>query len=327
MTHTLYDELKDIGINDKLAYSVDRALDPDRLATRHDMLVTQEAILHSQQRSDEKYQELREAQQKSDEKYQDLRESMHRELRDSIHQVQQRIDEKHQELRESMEKSLQRSDERHQEWQRISDEKHQEWQQRSDERQQEWQQRSDERQREWQKRSDEKHQELLQSTERALQKRDEEHQELKRGQQKRDEAFQKLLEAVQQGQLTADKRHNEVLASIDKLDSRIDKLDSRIDKLDSRIDGVHADVKVEVAAISRQFWITFGGLITSMLIIFGINWYFHEQANRERERFYRPTGECQHPDTTPPMQRAAGGIHQDVLWSSNFGHLINPDNS
>ncbi len=38
---------------------------------------------------------------------------------------------------------------------------------------------------------------------------------------------------------------------------------------------VEAGLKLEVAAISRQFWITFGGLITTILSVYLVNWYFH----------------------------------------------------
>lgn len=53
------------------------------------------------------------------------------------------------------------------------------------------------------------------------------------------------------------------------------KAEKRFYELSSKIDGVNSNLKIEIAAISRQFWITFGGLITTILCVFGVNWYFH----------------------------------------------------
>ncbi len=41
---------------------------------------------------------------------------------------------------------------------------------------------------------------------------------------------------------------------------------------DSHVD---SSLRLEIAAISRHFWVTFGGLITTILSVFGVNWYFH----------------------------------------------------
>lgn len=53
------------------------------------------------------------------------------------------------------------------------------------------------------------------------------------------------------------------------------KTDSHYFELSSKIDRVDSNLRVEIAAISRQFWITFGGLITTILSVFAVNWYFH----------------------------------------------------
>ena len=60
-----------------------------------------------------------------------------------------------------------------------------------------------------------------------------------------------------------------------KTDSRYLKLSGKIDQVNNRVDRVSSDLRVEIAAISRQFWITFGGLITTILSVFAVNWYFH----------------------------------------------------
>ena len=36
-----------------------------------------------------------------------------------------------------------------------------------------------------------------------------------------------------------------------------------------------ADICTEVGSMHRQYWITFGGLITTIASVFVVNWYFH----------------------------------------------------
>ncbi len=85
-----------------------------------------------------------------------------------------------------------------------------------------------------------------------------------------------MQEAMLQTQLHSEKRHYELSSKIDRIDnslsSKIDRIDS---SLNSKIDRVSSDLRVEIAAISRQFWITFGGLITTIMSVFLVNWYFH----------------------------------------------------
>ena len=81
-----------------------------------------------------------------------------------------------------------------------------------------------------------------------------------------------MQEAILQSQLKTDSRYLELSSKIDLLDGKIDR--SYID-LNSKIDRVDSNLRVEIAAISRQFWITFGGLITTILSVFAVNWYFH----------------------------------------------------
>ena len=58
MTNSLYNDLKKIGISDELAHRVDKALDPEHVATKHDLLVVQEAMLQTQLKTDTRYLEL-----------------------------------------------------------------------------------------------------------------------------------------------------------------------------------------------------------------------------------------------------------------------------
>lgn len=92
-----------------------------------------------------------------------------------------------------------------------------------------------------------------------------------------------MQEAMLQTQLKTDSRYLELSGKIDRihtdLNGKIDRVDSKIDRihteLNGKIDRVDNNLRVEIAAISRQFWITFGGLITTILSVFAVNWYFH----------------------------------------------------
>ena len=85
-----------------------------------------------------------------------------------------------------------------------------------------------------------------------------------------------MQEAIMQVQLQTDSRYH---ALNNKFESRYHELNARVDhsyhELSSKIDRVDSNLRVEIAAISRQFWITFGGLITTILSVFAVNWYFH----------------------------------------------------
>ena len=60
-----------------------------------------------------------------------------------------------------------------------------------------------------------------------------------------------------------------------------DVRDLRTD-MHGEVNSLRAEMKTEIASVrsemhglSRQFWITFGGLITTILCVFLVNWYFH----------------------------------------------------
>ena len=36
-----------------------------------------------------------------------------------------------------------------------------------------------------------------------------------------------------------------------------------------------AGVRTEIGGMHRQYWITFGGLITTIISVFAVNWYYH----------------------------------------------------
>ena len=113
MTESLFQQLKQIGIDDELAHQVAASLDPDHNASKKDVLVLQEAILQVQARTDERYHQHR---LESDERYHrhrlesDERYHQHRlesdqryhELRAGIHALKEDIDKSIHELKDAM---------------------------------------------------------------------------------------------------------------------------------------------------------------------------------------------------------------------------------
>ncbi|GFR67336.1 hypothetical protein ElyMa_000251300 [Elysia marginata] len=71
-----------------------------------------------------------------------------------------------------------------------------------------------------------------------------------------------LQEAILQVQLTTESRYHELKHEISEVRSDLHK--------------EIAGVRTEMASLSRQFWITFGGLITTIMSVFFVNWYFHQ---------------------------------------------------
>ncbi|WP_211830716.1 hypothetical protein [Kistimonas asteriae] len=71
-----------------------------------------------------------------------------------------------------------------------------------------------------------------------------------------------LQEAILQVQLTTESRYHELRHAISDVRSDLHR----------EIAGVRTDM----ASLSRQFWITFGGLITTIMSVFFVNWYFHQ---------------------------------------------------
>ncbi len=75
---------------------------------------------------------------------------------------------------------------------------------------------------------------------------------------------------------TVQNRHRELNAKIDTVSTNLNaKIDTVSTSLNAKIDHVDSSLRLEIAAISRHFWVTFGGLITTILSVFGVNWYFH----------------------------------------------------
>ncbi len=81
-----------------------------------------------------------------------------------------------------------------------------------------------------------------------------------------------LQETILQTQLRSEKAYQGLRTEIVQLNGKIDTVST---SLNARIDHVDSSLRLEIAAISRHFRITFGGLITTILSVFGVNWYFH----------------------------------------------------
>ncbi len=85
-----------------------------------------------------------------------------------------------------------------------------------------------------------------------------------------------MQEAILQAQVKSEDRYQELRT--DMLRSNME-LRADITRLDGKVDRVSADLRVEIAAMSRQFWITFFGLALqgkpTILSVFAVNWYFH----------------------------------------------------
>ncbi|GAA4650529.1 hypothetical protein GCM10023116_28120 [Kistimonas scapharcae] len=71
-----------------------------------------------------------------------------------------------------------------------------------------------------------------------------------------------LQEVILQVQLTTESQYHELKHEISDVRSDLHK--------------EIAGVRTEMANLSRQFRITFGGLITTIMSVFFVNWYFHQ---------------------------------------------------
>lgn len=60
-----------------------------------------------------------------------------------------------------------------------------------------------------------------------------------------------------------------------KADERYYELKTEMVKGFAEVRTEIADVRSEMGSMHRQYWITFGGLITTIFSVFVVNWYFH----------------------------------------------------
>ncbi len=89
-------------------------------------------------------------------------------------------------------------------------------------------------------------------------------------------AYQGLRTEIVQLNGKIDTVSTDLNAKIDTVSTNLNaKIDTVSTSLNAKIDHVDSSLRLEIAAISRHFWVTFGGLITTILSVFGVNWYFH----------------------------------------------------
>ena len=85
-----------------------------------------------------------------------------------------------------------------------------------------------------------------------------------------------MQEAMLQLQVRTDKRYYELQASTDKRYYELQaSTDKRYFELKTEMVEGFANIRSEMSSMHRQYWITFGGLITTIVSIFFVNWYFH----------------------------------------------------
>ena len=85
-----------------------------------------------------------------------------------------------------------------------------------------------------------------------------------------------MQEAIMQVQLHSDNRHHEQNRRIDTSYHELNnKIDSRYHELDSKIDQGFASIRTDMASMTRQYLITFGTLLCSILAVILVNVWFH----------------------------------------------------
>ena len=90
-----------------------------------------------------------------------------------------------------------------------------------------------------------------------------------------DQQHYTLLEKLNEQQKQSDERYIELKTEMVKgfSDVRSEISDVRAEVVDVRAEV--ANVRGEMGTMHRQYWITFGGLMTTIISVFCINWYFH----------------------------------------------------
>ena len=81
-----------------------------------------------------------------------------------------------------------------------------------------------------------------------------------------------MQEAILQLQVRTDAQFKEFQQLHHELQQ---KSDDRYYELKTEMTQGFADVRSEMHRMLRQYWITFGGLITTIISVFAVNWYFH----------------------------------------------------
>ncbi len=68
---------------------------------------------------------------------------------------------------------------------------------------------------------------------------------------------------------------NEIADVRTELKTDITEVRTELAGVRSEVKSEIADVRAEIGGMHRQYWITFGGLITTIISVFAVNWYYH----------------------------------------------------
>ena len=78
----------------------------------------------------------------------------------------------------------------------------------------------------------------------------------------------KVQETIMQVQMRTDNRYHE-------LNNKIEAVKSEMHSEFASIRTEMAGIRTDIASMNRQYLITFGGLITTIVAVFLVNFYFH----------------------------------------------------
>ncbi|MCW7554490.1 hypothetical protein NX722_18050 [Endozoicomonas gorgoniicola] len=92
-----------------------------------------------------------------------------------------------------------------------------------------------------------------------------------------------MQEAIMQIQLQSERSYLALKSDITDLRSEVrteisglrSEMQTEISGLRSEMHKETGSIRSELGNMHRQYWITFGGLITTIISVFVVNWYFH----------------------------------------------------
>ena len=90
--------------------------------------------------------------------------------------------------------------------------------------------------------------------------------------QKTDDRYNNMQKALMKLEQKTDERYNNMQNALMKLEQ---KTDERYNNLHQEMHEGFTKVRTEMGAMHRQFWLTYLGLITTIISVFLTNYYFH----------------------------------------------------
>ncbi|MFK0572277.1 hypothetical protein [Endozoicomonas sp.] len=93
---------------------------------------------------------------------------------------------------------------------------------------------------------------------------------------KMDHNYHELNRKIDRGYHQLDQKIDTRYHELDhKIDTRCHELDTKIESLKTEMHQGFSGLRTEMASMNRQYLITFGGLITTIITVFLTNLYFH----------------------------------------------------